>query len=385
MEKIRRLDIGPVLMALALLNFGCSAHPEAMLGIGKMPVQGSAEELAGQLMSPEDRKRLADVARRRAGTDHVADYTIGPEDQLNFKIPDLRGSQSFESVGTAAEYTDRVSNDGTVDLPTLGTVRVAGLTANQVEDAVARQLVAKGILKTPEVEVTVTEYRSGVVNVIGSVVKAGPYPITKAAATILDMVLLAGGPEGGAGRIVQFSPADALAEPVKMAAAAVPSATTTDAPPAAPAQAAPRGRPIRIDLEVLLRSGPTDPSLNPPVMAGDVIRLAPAGSVQVEGWVDKPGSFPVTSTTTVSSVLASAVDLFAADVSEVTIRRTLAPGEQTTFVVDVGAVAEGKAPDFPLTDGDVVTVPAHAGRLIPYSLYSVGKEMINVGGNIPLF
>jgi hypothetical protein len=170
-----------------------------------------------------------------------------------------------------------------------------------------------------------------------------------------------------------------------MAAAAVPSATTTDAPPAAPAPAAPRGRPIRIDLEVLLRSGPTDPSLNPEVMAGDVIRLAPAGSVQVEGWVDKPGSFPVTSTTTVSSVLASAGDQFAADVSEVTIRRTLAPGEQTTFVVDVGAVAEGKAPDFPLTDGDVVTVPAHAGRLIPYSLYSVGKEMINVGGSIPLF
>lgn len=357
-----------------------------MLGVGSIPVQASADDLAGQLMSPEDRSRLAEVGKRRSGGAVAReDYRIGPEDQLSFKIPDLRGAQTMESVGTPVEVSDRVSNDGTVTLPTLGEIQVAGLTANQLEGRVAQMLRQKGILKNPEVEITVTEYKSGVVNVIGAVGKSGPQPITKAGATIFDMILLAGGPEQGAGRIVQFTPADAHAEPVTVASSTATRSAIASGAAGKSSHRAPA--PIRIDLEVLMRSGESDPSLNPPVIPGDVIRVNPAGSVQVEGWVDKPGTIEVTPATTLSGVLAAAGAQFAADESEVTIRRTLAPGEQQTFQVDVTAIAEGRSPDFPLTDGDVVTVPAHAGKLVPYSLYSVGTRMINIGlgGMIPLF
>ena len=127
-------------------------------------------------------------------------------------------------------------------------------------------------------------------------------------------------------------------------------------------------------------------ALNPVAMAGDVLTVAPAGSVQVDGWVDKPGSYPVTRGLTLTGAVAAAGGhLFAADRQHVTVKRVLAAGEQQYFTVDLDAVASGRAPDFPITDGDVVHLPMSADRAVPWSAYEVAKEVIHVGGYIPIF
>ena len=46
--------------------------------------------------------------------------------------------------------------------------------------------------------------------------------------------------------------------------------------------------------------------LNPPVRPGDVISLPPAGNVQVDGWVQKPGSYQLTRGLTLMGALAAA-------------------------------------------------------------------------------
>jgi protein involved in polysaccharide export with SLBB domain len=94
----------------------------------------------------------------------------------------------------------------------------------------------------------------------------------------------------------------------------------------------------------------------------------------------------VTRGLTVSGAVAAAGGtVFAADTSTVTIRRVLGPGEEKTMTVDLAAITEGRAADVPLTDGDVVTVPYDAKKLVPYGMWNFAKEMIHVGGSIPLF
>ena len=99
--------------------------------------------------------------------------------------------------------------------------------------------------------------------------------------------------------------------------------------------------------------------MNPQVRPGDVINLPPAGTVHVDGWVEKPGSYPVTRGLTVAGAVAAAGGhRLAADRRHVTLQRVVAPGEQRSFTVDLEAVTAGRAADVPLADGDVVRLPS---------------------------
>jgi len=51
----------------------------------------------------------------------------------------------------------------------------------------------------------------------------------------------------------------------------------------------------------------------------------------------------------------------------------------------VEAVERGEARDMPVTDGDLITVPAASSKVVPYGLWGFAKEMIHIGGTIPLF
>jgi hypothetical protein len=145
--------------------------------------------------------------------------------------------------------------------------------------------------------------------------------------------------------------------------------------------------PIRLDMEMLLRGhGPETCDLDPPARAGDVISIASAGTVQVAGWVDKPGSVQVTRGLTVTgAIAASGGTVFAADETNVVVKRVLGPGEERSWTVDVAAIGDGRAKDVTLTDGDVVTVPYDTTKLVPYGVWGFAREMIHVGGMVSLF
>ncbi len=77
--------------------------------------------------------------------------------------------------------------------------------------------------------------------------------------------------------------------------------------------------------------------------------------------------------------------MFAADPHNAAVKRTLGPGEERSFDVDLEAVREGHTPDVPITDGDVVRVPVSTLRVIPWGAYNLMKGLVYVGGSIPLF
>jgi len=348
-------------------------------------------------MTSDDLARLASLMQERSQPGEEASYRIGPDDLLDIRIADLLEARSFSQGASAPSAAqgpapvagaptfaegDRVGANGEITLPLIGSVHAAGLTPMQLEDRISARLVSEGILRKPEVEVEIAEHRSRVVAVVGSVERPGTFPLTKSGATLADMIWVAGGPAKDAGRVVQFSPAGMDADDARTAASGT---TMSDASPVLGGSAP--GKPIRIDLHALLRpSGPGMASLNPPVRPGDVISVTAAGSVLVEGWVEKPGSYPVTPGLTLGGAVAAAGgSLYAADLEAVSVRRTLSAGHQRTLPVDLAAVSEGRTPDVPILDGDVITVPPSSAKVVPWGVWSVAREVIHVGASVPIF
>jgi len=143
---------------------------------------------------------------------------------------------------------------------------------------------------------------------------------------------------------------------------------------------------IRIDIETLL--SPTDNrshACNVAVRPGDVVSIPPAGSVLVDGWVYKPGSYPITRSLTLSGAIAAAGGkLFPADLGQATIRRVLGPGEERQYRVDLKAVAEGREADLAILDGDVISLPAETWRLFPWGVWTLVNSLLRFGASVPL-
>lgn len=358
------------LAAVVVVSAGCGAHRPAA-------PHGNTTAALGEVTSTREQNDLENLAHARAALPAGDGYRVGGDDLLDVRIPDLVEAGPLTAaarnggtnagpgaIAAAPVYQDglRVSAAGDVNLPFLGRVHVAGLTTAQIERDLARRLIAAHLLRTPQVSVQIAEYRSRVVAVIGSVEHPGLYPVTKPGATVADLVWMAGGPSKDAGRLVEFAPG-------------------------AQDGAHSAGPPVRLDLQVMLHASGADAAkVNPRIAPGDVISVPPAGNVLVSGWVDKPGSYPVTRGLTVSGAVAAAGGtVFAADENNVTVHRVLAPGEERTFTIDLRAVAEGRALDLALADGDVVTLPAAPTRVVPWAMWTVTKEMVHIGGNVLLF
>ncbi|HVO27009.1 MAG TPA: polysaccharide biosynthesis/export family protein [Candidatus Margulisiibacteriota bacterium] len=404
----------------------------AACGATRPPKSEPVTDTITSLMSARDRARLDAIALERARQPSEADYRIGPDDLLNIRIRDFVSGTAPPlgkfALGTAVPDVEpapaslegqRVSARGEITIPQLGVLQVQDLTPHGLQEEIGRRLVAAGILRAPEVSVTIVEYRSGVVAVVGSVQRPGVYPLTRPGATIADLIWAAGGPNKDAGRLVRFSPvrpgqqtagyarnaADldgALSggrQVASYAAGDAESAVLSDAGHARVADStATNGRAaqpvgegasiaaIVIDLDALTMTVPNGAlNLNPQVRPGDVISIAPAGTVSVGGWVYRPGSYPITRTLTLTgAVTAAGGAIFAADAHSATVRRVLGPGEERIFEVDLDAVEQGRQPDLPIIDGDVVNLPVDGWMVVPWGFWTLVNSLLRFGATFPV-
>jgi polysaccharide export outer membrane protein len=235
-----------------------------------------------------------------AQADRPAEYEIGPGDVLAVVV-----------LGQA-EMTGRftVGPDGMVGFPILGKIKASENTTLELERKLTI-LLADGILKRPQVTVTVAEYGSQKVFVAGEVQRPGQYPL-KADRTLLSLLGDVGplGPNVGHEVIVVRPPSSAAiaAEPPPApslteepgATPPTEAAATETPPPKTPAEgAAPSGIPglpfvapgsevFRISL-LELQSG--NPEKNITLWAGDTVYFPKASQVYVMGSVARPGPY----------------------------------------------------------------------------------------------
>lgn len=82
-----------------------------------------------------------------------------------------------------------VDNDGCIDFPVIGKIKVMGMTRQEVAQTVKSQLMEKELVKDPVVTVKFTNLSLAV---LGEVARPGRYVIDRDKVTILDAIAMAG-------------------------------------------------------------------------------------------------------------------------------------------------------------------------------------------------
>ncbi len=170
--------------ALAQTAAPVPVQPPARVDTVRQPV---ASDTAANQLPPQDAAaaRAAALAGQAQPMNALAgfgaDYRIGPNDLLEIDVYGV----------TELKRTVRVNSTGLVSLPLIGTIKVAGLTAQEAEAAIAARYGEK-YLQDPQISVFIKEFTTQRVTIEGAVAKPGIYPLT-GQITLLRAMALAGG------------------------------------------------------------------------------------------------------------------------------------------------------------------------------------------------
>lgn len=258
----------------------------------------------------------AGLAQAQGGRD--ATYRIGARDLLNVRVDEdekLNGDR-------------RVSEAGTINLPLIGDVQVAGKTPGEAEQAISRLLVEK-YMQRASVSVQVLEFRSRPISVIGAVKTPGNLSFS-GRWTLLEALAAAGGLAETHGNVVYV---------LRRADNGLSDQVT-------------------IDLDDLLVRG--DPRTNIPIFPNDLINVPVTVEVTVYclGEVAKPGalSFKSSERITVLTAIAHAGGLTDRASKKILVKRSAPADGRTEVTVDYNKILAGKEPDLELRQGDVIVV-----------------------------
>ena len=106
---------------------------------------------------------------------------LGPGDSVSIQV--------FGQPDATNVYVD---DDGTINVPLVGSIKVAGMSPVEAAARVAKALKDGSYFVDPHVAILVTQPRSHLVSVVGEVQNPGRYPINPRT-TIVDLLAQAGG------------------------------------------------------------------------------------------------------------------------------------------------------------------------------------------------
>jgi polysaccharide biosynthesis/export protein len=202
-----------------------------------------------------------------------AQYVIGPQDVLAITVwdqPDLSGKFTVEA-------------DGTFTFPLIGRIKAGGLTMRDVEESLKKQLL-NGFFKNPQLSVSVDQYRSQRIYVVGEVRQPGPQPLT-GDMTLIEALARAGSTSERASR-----------------EAVIVRARAGATGPVLPNEAD-QSQIVRVDLKALQSGAPMEQVT---LRDGDTIFVMPAEAVYVTGHVRNPGAYAIQHDMTILQALSLA-------------------------------------------------------------------------------
>jgi polysaccharide export outer membrane protein len=185
-------------------------------------------------------------------------YVIGPDDVIEVSV---LGRSDFTTRG-------RVGQDGTIQLPYLGSVKVGNQTSEQLGEALQHSLESGGYFAHPIVKVEIVSYASRYVVVLGSVTTPGLVPIDRPY-RLSEIIARAGGIRQGGADYVELKPTTGPEKDIPVAT---------------------------------LATGAADS--DPFVAAGDKIYVPEAQLFYITGQVKEPGAYPMVAGMTLRMALS---------------------------------------------------------------------------------
>ena len=260
----------PFALALALISGGAlsaqslQTQPPAQTPPPKTqpPVPGAPYKPDFEIPRPEGPggQPKSDPSAPAAPTEG---YVIGPQDNLSIIVSD-----ETELTG---KY--RVDTDGTISMPYLSRVPLAGLSLADAQDKITAMLKA-GFIRNPQVRIEVDQFKARSVLVTGEVRTPGKVNLVSTTMSLLEALALAGSPTQNASNDVLVmhppKPGEKAPEPITL---------------------------NRKDLEL----GKTGRDIT--LQDGDIVNIPIAKRFYISGFVKNPGSFVLDTGTTVSQAI----------------------------------------------------------------------------------
>jgi polysaccharide export outer membrane protein len=299
--------------------------------------------LLAQQPSAESRRNVAPISneapekqdqpRRDQEVPQInSSYILGPGDQVSVRVVDLE------------EITDEpiaVDLSGYIRLAMIGRIKASGLTISQLEAALAKRLEV--YLLRPDVSVSIVDFRSQPVPVIGAVKTPGVQQV-QGRKTLLEVLSLAGGLDTTAGSTLKITR--------RLEWGRIPLTGAGDDPTGQFSVA-------EVNLKSILEA--KNPDENILMKPYDVVSVPRAEIIYAIGQVQKPGGFVLNDRekVTVLQVLSMAggLDRTAQAQNARILRRKSDASARTEIAVDLNRILSGKVADLPMESDDILFVP----------------------------
>ncbi len=262
-------------------------------------------------------------------------YVLGPDDQIEVRAAE-------------ADFGDkpvRIDMTGYIRLPMLGRLRAANLSIEQLENTIAERL--KEFVREPDVTVSIAEYRSQPVSVIGAVKNPGVHQL-QGRKTLIEILSLAGGLEQDAGSRVKITR--------ELDWGRIPLDNATD-------DATGRFSIAEVSVQRILNA--TSPQENVLICPHDVISVPRAELIYVTGQVQRSGGFVLNDREAITVLqalsLAGGLDRSASPKNARILRRAK-DSSRKELSVNVKAILEGRSEDVAMLPDDILFIPSSAPK-----------------------
>ncbi len=258
----------------------------------------------------------------------LSSYVIGSHDGLQISV--WQHSELDRPVTVRA--------DGMITFPPVGDIRAAGLTTEELANALEEQLFAY-VRGTTQVTVTVVNFLSRYIIVSGQVAQPGRYA---------------------------FEEIPNLFQIIGQAGGALPGARLSEVRVIRSFEG--REETLTADVAHYVASG--DPQLLPELMPGDLVfvpgpygateaGLAPAANVSILGAVGRPGVYPVNQVFSLVDAVALAGGLApGADLRRIRVLSREPGGSQVVATLDLEEILRvGEPVHYPIRVGDAIFIP----------------------------
>jgi polysaccharide biosynthesis/export protein len=298
--------------------------------------QSTVSSKPAAISNPADSSKASASTSTNIPGEPGANYTLGPEDQILIRAV---GVDEFNTQGDGKPA--QIDMRGYLDVPIIGHVKAAGLTAQQLEAAITQEL--RKYVRDPQVTVTVAEYKSEPVSIVGSVMQPGVYHLT-GQNTLVQVLSQAQGLSENASNKINVT-RDKAQGPIPLPGCAEDST----------------GRFYTASVNTKLLLDARDPSANIRIKPNDVIAIPKAEMVYVVGAVNKSGAFILNERESISVLQAISMAEGLGKAPSPGHAKIIRRGESNQRIeipADVKKILAGQAPDVPLYANDILFIPS---------------------------
>jgi polysaccharide biosynthesis/export protein len=287
----------------------------------------------------------------------TTNYMLGSGDQISV------GALELDEI---SKTPYRVDSSGFVNIPLAGRIQAAGLMVTQLESAIESRL--KTYQLHPAVWVTILEFRSQPVSIIGAVNAPGVHHLD-GKKTLVEALSLAGGLRADAGSTVKLTR--------QLAYGRIPLKNAADDPSGAFSVA-------EVKVKTILEA--SDPAENIYVAPNDVISVPKAEMIYVVGEVQRSGGFTLAEDESISVLqalsLAGGLKSTASPKTAMILRSVPGSAERKEQPLNLQRTMDGRGEDTPLHRDDILFIPTNKPKAV--ALRTI-EAMVSAGTGIAIW